>query len=94
MRYNAVRMKPTMYIDVRRPEEFVTGHLPGAVNLSIEENPTAVEDIIGLTHDNDVVVYCYSTVRSKYVCTLLEAKHGVKVNEFEGGLMLYQGPLE
>lgn len=87
-------MKPTIYVDVRRPEEFVTGRLPGARNISIEENPAAVDEIIGLTNDHDVVLYCYSTVRSNYVCTLLEAKHGVKVGQLEGGLMLYQGPIE
>jgi rhodanese-related sulfurtransferase len=87
-------MKPTVYIDVRRPEEFATGRLPGARNISIEEDPTAVDEIIALSAENNVIVYCYSTVRSNYVCTLLEAKHGVKVNQLDGGLMLYQGPLE
>ncbi len=87
-------MKPTVYIDVRRPEEFITGRLPGARNISIEENPAAVDEIIALSAEHDVVVYCYSSVRSNYVCTLLEAKHGVKVDQLEGGLMLYQGELE
>ncbi len=87
-------MKPIVYIDVRRPEEYSTGRLPGARNISIEENPAAVDEIITLATDHDVVVYCYSTVRSNYVCTLLEAKHGVKVGQLEGGLMLYQGELE
>lgn len=87
-------MKPTIYIDVRRPEEFATGRLPGARNISIEEDPAAVDEIITLANENDVVVYCYSTVRSNYVCTLLEAKHGVKVGQLDGGLMFYQGPLE
>lgn len=87
-------MKPTIYIDVRRPEEFATGRLPGARNISIEEDPAAVDELITLATDHDVVVYCYSTVRSNYVCTLLEAKHGVKVGQLDGGLMLYQGELE
>ncbi|MFM2340160.1 MAG: hypothetical protein RLZZ360_796 [Candidatus Parcubacteria bacterium] len=92
--YNQGDMKPKVYIDVRRPEEFATGRLPGARNISIEEDPQAVDEIIALSAANDVVVYCYSTVRSKYVCTLLETKHGIKVGELEGGLMLYQGPIE
>ncbi len=87
-------MKPTIYIDVRRPEEFATGRLPGARNISIEEDPAAVDALITLTTDHDVIVYCYSTVRSNYVCTLLEAKHGVKVGQLDGGLMFYQGELE
>ncbi len=87
-------MKPTIYIDVRRPEEFVTGRLPGAHNISIEEDPAAVDKLITLATDHDVVVYCYSTVRSNYVCTLLEVKYGVKVGRLDGGLMLYQGELE
>jgi rhodanese-related sulfurtransferase len=87
-------MKPTIYIDVRRPEEFATGRLPGARNISIEEDPAAVDELITLATDHDVIVYCYSTVRSNYVCTLLEAKHGVKVGQLDGGLMFYQGELE
>ncbi len=87
-------MKPSIFIDVRRPDEIATGSLPGARNISIEEDPAAVDELITLTNDHDVIVYCYSTVRSNYVCTLLEAKHGVKVGQLDGGLMLYQGPLE
>lgn len=87
-------MKPKVYVDVRRPEEFATGRLPGAVNISIEENPAAVDELVSLAHKNDVVVYCHSNIRSNYILSLLEAKYGVKVGLLDGGLRLYQGKLE
>jgi rhodanese-related sulfurtransferase len=87
-------MKPTVYVDVRRPEEFAAGRLPGALNISIEENPAAVDELMTLAHENNVVVYCRSAIRSHYVCTLLEVKYGVKVGLLDGGLLLYQGKLE
>ncbi len=43
-------------VDVRAPEDFAKGHIPGAINLTKEQwgNPE------GLSKDKTTVVYCYS----------------------------------
>ena len=45
-------------IDVRRPEDYAKGHIPGAVNLPENQWST----FKGLSKDKPNVVYCYSIV--------------------------------
>ncbi len=85
---------PSVYVDVRRPEEFTLGHLPGAVNISLEEHPDYLDRLLTLAKTYTLVIYCYSGVRSAYIQSLLATKYGITAAHLEGGLMLYQGPLE
>lgn len=45
-------------IDVRKPEEFAKGHIPGAINLPRDKWPS----FKGLSKDRPNVVYCYTEV--------------------------------
>ena len=90
---SAMEPKPTIYIDVRRPEEYAAGHVPGAVNVSLEEHPDYIDQLLELARTHTLVLYCYSSVRSAYVQSLLDAKFGIPTDHMAGGLMLYQGPL-
>ncbi len=45
-------------IDVRRPEDYSKGHIPGAVNLPEDKWST----FKGLSKDRPNIVYCYSSV--------------------------------
>ena len=45
-------------IDVRRPEDYSKGHIPGAMNLPEDKWST----FKGLSKDRPNIVYCYSTV--------------------------------
>ncbi len=85
---------PSIYVDVRRPEEFILGHLPGAVNISLEEHPDYLDRLLALAKTNTLVIYCYSGVRSAYIKSLLATKYSITATHLEGGLMLYQGPIE
>jgi rhodanese-related sulfurtransferase len=49
-------------VDVRTPEEYAGGHLPGAVNIPIDELPRRLDDVG--RRDQAVVVYCASGGRS------------------------------
>ena len=69
-------------IDVRKPEDYEKGHIPGALNLPRE----SWETFEGLSSDRLNVIYCYS-----HVChmaakgTLFFAEHDYPVMELEGG---------
>ncbi len=69
-------------IDVRFPEDFAAGHIPGAVNL-----PKGKWDTLeGLSHDKVNIVYCYSQVCHLAAAAALEfAERGFSVMELEGG---------
>lgn len=50
-------------LDVRTPEEFDAGHIPGAVNISSTEITATVEGVITDKSDT-ILVYCRSGSRS------------------------------
>jgi rhodanese-related sulfurtransferase len=49
-------------VDVRSPEEFAAGHLPGAINIPVGEVRARASEIG--TRDRPVVTYCRSGGRS------------------------------
>jgi phage shock protein E len=60
-------------LDVRSPEEFAGGHLPGAVNIPVQELERRLAEV-GPT-DGDLIVYCRSGHRSSRATDLLR-QHG------------------
>ena len=58
-----------LLLDVRTPQEFVAGHLPGAVNLPVQELPFRLKDVPA---GQKVVVYCRSGARSAVAKKLLQ----------------------
>ncbi len=78
-------------IDVRTPEEFAEGHLPGARNIDVKQDGFAdqvwreVADIIG--ENRQLAVYCRSGRRSAHAAHLLgQAKRGYRVTNLKGGI--------
>lgn len=69
-------------VDVRRPEDYAEGHIPGAVNLPKEKWDT----LAGLDKDKVNVVYCYSETCHLAATGAVDfADHGYRVMELEGG---------
>ena len=51
-------------LDVRTPEEFAAGHIPGAVNIPYTYLPVRISELPEAA-DKDIVLYCASGVRSE-----------------------------
>ena len=69
-------------IDVRKKDDFQTGHIPGAANLP-EDEWSSFE---GLTPGRVNVIYCYSEVcHLSTSAARFFAGHGFPVMELEGG---------
>lgn len=69
-------------IDVREPEEWATGHLPGARSFplgQLQRNPDAIE------HAKRVLFVCARGGRSRAAAELFEARGHVEVYDLEGG---------
>jgi phage shock protein E len=49
-------------VDVRKPVEFAVGHIPGAVNIPIDELDLRVDELGG---DREVLVYCINGARTR-----------------------------
>jgi rhodanese-related sulfurtransferase len=63
-------------IDVRRPDEFATGHVPNATNIPVEElggRLTEVEQLSGGDKTRPIVVYCARGQRAGKAKEQLEA---------------------
>lgn len=69
-------------VDVRAPEEFARGHIPGAVNISWEEP----ERIAALDAPNGVALYCMVGPRARKGEAALLALGVDEVLHIEGGL--------
>ena len=69
-------------VDVRTPEEFARGHIPGAVNISWEEP----EKIAALDAPNGVALYCMVGPRARKGEAALLALGIDGVLHIEGGL--------
>lgn len=79
-------------LDVRRADEFASGHIPGAVNLPNEEIGKA--EIPLLPDKNQTIyIYCRSGNRSKLAANKLLSLGYTKLIEF-GGILDYTGELE
>ena len=92
----AVQMMETetnyIILDVRRPDEFAEGHIPGAINVPNETIGT--DEIPALPNKNQLImVYCRSGRRSKEAAEKLVKLGYTSIVEF-GGILDWKGEIE
>jgi rhodanese-related sulfurtransferase len=68
-------------IDVRNPDEYAGGHVPGAELMPMHTVPVRVQD---LPRHAPIYVVCHSGGRSMQVCAWLD-NHGYDVVNVDGG---------
>ena len=84
--------KNYIILDVRRPDEFAEGHIPGAINVPNEEIGTT--DIAELPNKSQLIlVYCRSGRRSKEASEKLVKLGYTNIVEF-GGIQDWKGEIE
>jgi len=72
-------------LDVRSPEEYAEGHVPGAINIS----HTKIKDNLAqlLNHKNDtIIVYCRSGHRAGIAKTILVKNGFTKIRHLSGDM--------
>ena len=84
--------KNYIILDVRTPEEYLEGHIPGAINVPNEEIGTA--EISELPDKSQLIlVYCRSGRRSKEASQKLARLGYTNIVEF-GGINDWNGEIE
>ena len=84
--------KDYIILDVRRPDEYAEGHIPGAINVPNEEIGTT--EIAELPDKSQLIlVYCRSGRRSKEASEKLVKLGYTNIVEF-GGILDYKGEIE
>jgi NADPH-dependent 2,4-dienoyl-CoA reductase/sulfur reductase-like enzyme/rhodanese-related sulfurtransferase len=73
-------------VDVRTPQEYDRGHIPGALNIPVDDLRSRLGE---LPHDREVAVYCQVGQRG-YLATRILAQTGFKVVNLSGGYKTYK----
>ena len=84
--------KDYLIVDVRTPEEYAQGHIPGAVNVPNESIGTEPPALL-LDKNQLIMVYCRSGNRSKQASQKLADMGYSNVMEF-GGITDWEGEIE
>ena len=74
----------SLVIDVREPDEYVSGHIPGAILVPLS---TVLENSSEFVSEDTVYVVCRSGGRSMQACELLHDNGIVNVINVAGGTM-------
>ena len=72
-------------LDVRSPEEFAAGHVPGAINIPHTHLPARISAIPSST-DKDVVVYCEIGVRAEKAAASLRDNGFTRLMHLDGDM--------
>ncbi|WP_406411375.1 rhodanese-like domain-containing protein [Streptomyces sp. NBC_01614] len=78
------RLHELTVIDVRTPGEYAGGHLPGALNIPLDQIQRALPDIRHVADRGDVLVVCASGARSEKACRIL-AENNITTATLSGG---------
>jgi rhodanese-related sulfurtransferase len=83
------RNAPPVIVDVRRPDEFATGHVPGARNIPHSEIAARMHELGDNRHE-EVVVYCESGRRAAIAQGILEHAGFTQVRHLEGDMQSWR----
>ena len=78
------RLHELTVIDVRTPGEYAGGHIPGALNIPLDQLGRALPEIRAAAERGEVLVVCASGARSENACRTL-AENGVHTATLAGG---------
>lgn len=72
-------------LDVRTPEEFAQGHVPGAKNIPHDQLANRIAEVMG-DKNKEVVLYCHSGRRAGLAADTLKANGFEKILHLEGDM--------
>lgn len=82
---DAARNLGALLVDVRSPAEYAADHIPGALNIPIEQLRDRLAGLAG----EDVIVHCQVGQRGHTAARLL-SQHGVAVRNLDGGFLTWR----
>ena len=77
-----------LLIDVRQPDEYEKGHIPGAILIPLPELPDKLSE---LKSDRSIVTYCRLGRRSLAAAQLIADEKDTEVFTIDGGIMAWDG---
>ena len=93
-KFERLMNKPnTVIIDVRTPEEYNGGHIPGAINMDVNGG-NFLHQIKSLDSTKKYLLYCRSGKRSESALNIMRARGFPRVVHLKGGIEAWHGPKE
>jgi rhodanese-related sulfurtransferase len=80
-----------LFVDVRTPEEYAQGHVPGATLISLQDLSARIGEI---PQDRNVFLICRSGSRSGKATLALMNQQYTNVYNVDGGMSVWKGPVE
>ncbi len=77
--------KAPVILDVRTTEEYLQGHIPGAINIEYRELPSRISEVSSLSNKK-IVVYCERGVRANIAEETLKKAGFSEVLHLEGDM--------
>ena len=86
-----MNMEGAVLLDVRTPQEYREGHIPGSKNVPLQ----TIDKISSVADNKDIplFVYCYSGGRSRQATSMLQHMGYTNVQNI-GGIAAYSGKVE
>ncbi len=78
--------KATLILDVRTADEYASGHVPGAVNISHTELADRMSEIT-VAKDDEIIVYCRSGHRAGIAEKMLSEAGFTNIRDMEGHML-------
>ena len=85
---NAVKDNPGVFlIDVREPDEYAAGHIPGITLIPMGEVAARLAE---LPRDKEIIVTCRTGNRSSQIADLLREQGFTNVHNMTGGIVAWE----
>ncbi len=78
-----------LLLDVRSPQEFAEGHIPGAVNIDHRELAERLDELQRF-REAEVIVYCERGVRANRAETILDEAGFMRIRHLEGDMSAWR----
>lgn len=76
-----------VFVDVREPEEWAEGHIPGALHIPLAQLPQRASE---LPADTDLILVCRSGARSYLATEFLAFKGFHRAANLAGGMLAWE----
>lgn len=79
-------------VDVRTEQEYSEGHIPGSINIPVDEIENRIHELESVK-DEPLLLVCRSGSRSMFAVMILANKGFENLYNLLGGMLAWTGPL-
>lgn len=85
----------TLLVDVREPDEWAEGHIPGAMHLPLSQlqEKSGGAKPVQFPAGKKIIIYCRSGRRSLTAIEILKAQGHTGLMNLTGGILSWRGPV-